>query len=348
MKTVVSAFVFILAVTTSYMGHPQARPLSSSNTTASPTVEDAMTKLEHGQPAAAIDALRRLAAENPPVKGASRGLAIAYYRTGRLDEAEKAFTAAMAEDPSDLESVQMRGLTLYRMGRQSDAIPFLDRARQWTSKANVDANYVLGLCYMHSQRYDEARTAFAAQYSLSPESGAAYLIMAQMLLHDELPELAAQNAEKALKLSANLPLAHFMLGKVYLAKSDTTRARYEFEQERKINPAYPATYEWLGDLYTRTGQYQQAQEYLTKAISLDQSSTGPYILMGKAFLNDNDPQTATEYLQHAEQMDPGNYITHYLLAQAYKAVGKAEDAKREFEIVSKLHSTGQVNTDHAP
>jgi tetratricopeptide (TPR) repeat protein len=345
MRSLVSIFISMFAIATG-IGQPQAKPFPTSDTASSMRVIDALNLLEHGQPIEAIDSLQKLASVKPPVKGARRGLAIAYYRTGKLDEAEKAFITAIAEDPADIESIQMRGLTLYRMGRQTDAIPFLERARQWAPKANVDANYVLGLCYMHSQRYDEARAAFATQYSLSPDSGGAYLMMAQMLLHDELPELAARNAERALKISADLPLAHFMLGKVYLARLDSTHALEEFEQERKINPAFPATYEWLGDLYIRTGQYEQAQEWLTKAISLDQSSTGPYILMGKVFLQDNDPQTAAEYLQHAEQMDPNNYITHYLLAQAYKAVGNEADAKREFDVVSKLHSASQVNPEH--
>jgi tetratricopeptide (TPR) repeat protein len=115
--------------------------------------------------------------------------------------------------------------------------------RQWTSNANVDANYVLGLCYLNSRRYEDARAAFAAQYGVKPAAGEAYLLMAQMLLHDELPELAAQNAQKAIEVSPTLPLAHFMVGKVRLSKGDLTQALEEFAQERKINPAYPAVYD---------------------------------------------------------------------------------------------------------
>jgi predicted Zn-dependent protease len=105
-----------------------------------------------------------------------------------------------------------------------------------------------------------------------------------------------------------------------LARGDTTHALAEFEEERTLNPGYPPLYELLGDLYIRTGQFQQAQHSLTQALSLDQTSTGPFILMGKLFLNDNDPQTAASYLEHAEQMDSSNYITHYLLARAYRSM----------------------------
>ena len=278
----------------------------------------------------------------PNAKGANRELGIADYRSGKLVDAERAFAAAMAEDPRDLESVQMRGLTLYRLGQPVAAIPYLERVRQWMPNANADANHVLGLCYMNARRYDDARGAFAAQYGVESNSAAAYLLTGGMLMDANLPELAAQDAQKALEISPNLPMAHFMLGEVYLYKSDVAHALEEFEHERAINPAYPAVYDRLGDVYTRTGQYQQAQEALTRAISLDVSSTGPFIQMGKVFLRRNDPQSAAIYLQHAAKMDPGNYITHTLLGQAYRAMGKEEDAKRELATASQIHTSSQL------
>jgi tetratricopeptide (TPR) repeat protein len=306
------------------------------------TVSDMQEKLQHGQPQRAIADLQQLAAKQPPVPGASRALGIAYYRTGKLIDAEQAFAKAMTQDPSDVESVQLRGLTLYRLGRPAEAIPFLERVRQWTPNANADANHVLGLCYMNARRYDDARGAFAAQYHVPADSAPAYLLTGSMLMQADLPELAAQDAHKALEISPQLPLAHFMLGEVYLYKSDVAHALEEFEQERAINPASPAVYDRLGDVYTRTGQYQQAEEALTRAISLDVSSTGPFIQMGKVFLRRNDPQSAAMYLQHAEKMDPGNYITHTLLGQAYRGLGKEEEAKRELDMASQIHATSQL------
>ena len=306
------------------------------------TVNDTQQKLQHGQPQQAIADLQQLAAKQPPVPGASRALGIAYYRTGKLIDAEQAFAKAMAQDSADVESIQMRGLTLYRLGRPADAIPFLERVRQWTPNANADANHVLGLCYMNARRYDDARGAFATQYHVPADSAAAYLLTGSMLMQADLPELAAEDAHKALEVSPQLPLAHFMLGEVYLYKSDVAHALEEFEQERAINPASPAVYDRLGDVYTRTGQYQQAEEALTRAISLDVSSTGPFIQMGKVFLRRDDPQSAAIYLQHAEKMDPGNYITHTLLGQAYRGLGNEDEAKRELNMASQIHASSQL------
>jgi tetratricopeptide (TPR) repeat protein len=285
------------------------------------------------------------AQQTPPAKGSNRALGITDYRTGKLMEAEKAFAAAMAEDPNDLESVQMRGLTLYRLGQPAAAIPYLERVRQWMPDANADANHVLGLAYMNARRYDDARGAFAAQYGLEPNSPGAYLLTGTMLLNSDLPELAGQYAQKALELSPNVPLGHFMAGEVYLYKSDVGHALEEFEKERALNPGYPAVYDRLGDVYTRMGQYEKAQQSLTRALSLDTTSTGPFIQMGKVYLRQHDPETAALYLQHAAKMDPANYTTHTLLGQAYRAMGKEEDAKRELDTANQIHASSQLKLE---
>jgi tetratricopeptide (TPR) repeat protein len=253
----------------------------------------------------------------------------------------------MQEDPNDMEAVQMRGLTLYRLGRPAAAIPFLERVRQWTPNANADANYVLGLCYLNSQRFDDARLAFANQFSVPPSSGAAYLLLGHMLMQANLPEAASDAAKKALELTPRLPGAHFLLGEFYLFKSDVDQARKEFEQEREIDPANTSVYDRLGDVYLRSGLYQQAQESLAKAISLDTSSTGPFIQMGKVLLRRGDPQTSLLYLQHAEKMDPGNYITHTLLGQAYRSLGREDEAKKEIDAASKIHADSQLKLQPA-
>lgn len=324
----------------------QPASMSASSGDTAESVKETLTaahqKLERGDPQEAVAMLEKVvAAGKQSAPGVQHELGLAYYRTGKLLSAEKSFAQAMASDPNDMESVQMRGLSLYRLGRQADAIPFLERVREWMPNANADANYVLGLCYLNSHRPDEARVAFAKQFGVLPDSGAAHLLLAKMLMAANLPEAAAESAKKALALAPNIALAHFLLGEVYLFKSDVEQARHEFEQERAINPANAAVYDRLGDVYTRTGQYQQAQEALAKAISLDTSSTGPFIQMGKVLLRRNDPQTSLLYLQHAAKMDPSNYITHTLLGQAYRSLGRKEDAKKEIDIASKIHAENQ-------
>lgn len=307
-----------------------------------PSLSEAQKDLEQGKTTEGLAILQKLTAVQPPVKGLQHEFGVAYYRTGKLVDAQHAFAAAIQEDPTDAESVQMLGLTLYRLGQPAAAIPYLERVRQWTPNANADSNYVLGLCYLNAQRYDDARHTFAIGFKVEPDSGAAYLLMGSMLMRANLSEMAATQAQKALELTPNLPLAHFLLGEIYLLKSDIDHATAEFEQERRINPGYAPVYDRLGDVYTRVDKLQEAQEALTKAIALDTSSTGPFIQMGKVLLRRQDPVTSIMYLKHAEKMDPGNFVTHTLLSQAYHKVGQDDDARREVELASKIHVEDQL------
>lgn len=316
-------------------------PVFAAQLPAVPAGEDDLARahadLQQGRAEEAIALLQQMAAKQPVAKGVERELGLAYYRTGKLVEARAAFQQAMTQDPQDIEAVQMEGLTLYRMGEPAAAIPYLERVRQWTPDAGTDANYVLGLCYLNANRYDDARKSFAAQFGEAPDSGAAWLLLATMLQKANLPRQAAQEAQKALDLEPNLPGAHLLLGEVALLDSNIDEALKQFQAEQKINPNNAAVYERMGDAYLRTNELDLAQQSLTRALSLDMSSTGPFILMGRVLLRRQDARTAIMYLQHAEKMDPGNYVTHASLAQAYRMAGQDEEAKRENELAAQSH-----------
>ncbi len=47
------------------------------------------------------------------------------------------------------------------------------------------------------------------------------------------------------------------------------------------------------------------------------------------------------YLERAEKMDPSNFITHSLLGQAYRSLGRAEDASRETQTSEKLQAASE-------
>jgi tetratricopeptide (TPR) repeat protein len=280
--------------------------------------------------------LDELAVQTPEPDGVERLRGIIFYQREQFAEAIAAFSKAEAQDPNDRESTEMHGVSLFRLGRAPQALPFLEKAHAAVERTNIDPQYVLGLCYADVQRYDDARHAFAMQYGFAPDSAEAYLLAGRLFLRRELAAEAAAEAGKALELNPLLPFAHQLLGEVALAKADLPAAIRELEAERKINPLNGVMYDRLGDAYLRNGQYTEAQQALNRAVLLEPNSTGPYILLGEAFLKLKQPIQALHYLDHAEHMDPNNYITHNLLGQAYKATGQMAEANREFKTVVEL------------
>jgi predicted Zn-dependent protease len=294
------------------------------------SIAAAQKLVQEGRSAEALHALEPLAAQTPEPAGVEKVRGLALYQQNKLMEAAAAFAGAATQDPHDIEAAQMQGVTLFRMGRPADAIPLLERSReQKVAAANVDGNYVLGLCYMDTRRYDEARKAFAAQYGFPPDGAEAYLLSARLLFRREYLPAAITAAQKALALAPKMPLVHQLLGEIALAQSRETDAITEFEQERAINPLYGGLYDRLGDAYLRAGEYDKAQQALNRAVLLEPTSTGPYILLGKVMLKQRNAAMATMYLERARNMDPNNFMTHSLLGQAYRAAGRTEDAQRE-------------------
>ncbi|HVT96022.1 MAG TPA: tetratricopeptide repeat protein [Acidobacteriaceae bacterium] len=307
--------------------------------TRQPSVADVRALLAQGKLNDASRGLDALASLQPEPPGVERLRGIVEYESNHLAEADAAFARALAQDPTDLDAMQMRGVVLYRRGKPQAAIPLLQRAHSSGSIANADPNYVLGLCYIDAKRYDDARRAFATQYDFAPESAAAWLVTARILFRQELTSQATIAVQKALQLDSRIPLAHRLMGEIDLANGDVNGALNQLHQELKVNPLDGETYNRMGDALIRGGQFARAQQVLDRAVLLEPNASGPYILLGRALLEEHDPVTATMYLQRAEKMDPSNTMIHMLLGRAFTVVGRKEDASREFEALQKLQRT---------
>jgi tetratricopeptide (TPR) repeat protein len=300
------------------------------------TLHQAQELVDHGRLDEALKQLDALSAEQPEPPGVQFLRGMVLYQQEKLEDAATAFGKAVAQDPANLDAMQMQGVSLFRTGKSAAAIPLLEQARRSVPKANIDPNYVLGLCYMDTRRYDDARRAFAGQYGFAPDSGPAYLLAARMLLRRDYVPIAEEAARRAMALSPTLPQAHFLLGEIELSRGQTADAIADFQNELKLNPIDGAVYERLGDAYIHTGDFAQAEQSLDRAILLEPNANTPYILLGKVLLKRQNSIMAKMYLEHALQIDPRNYMAHFLLGQSYRALGRTEDAAREYQTAQQI------------
>ncbi len=306
-----------------------------------PTFEEASALAGKGRLDQALAELDALAKQQPEPAGVERLRGIIFYQRDQLTEAEAAFAKALVQNASDHEAREMRGITLYRLGKPEEAIPLLEATEESASNAaNAEPKYVLGLCYTDAKRYDDARRAFAAQFGFAPDSAEAYLVTARLFLRREFAAQAQEFAQKAVEINRGLPRAHELLGEIALAKADLAEAEKQLEMERKLNPLDGDVYDRLGDAYFRSGDYEKARQVLDRAVLLEPNSTGPYILLGEALVRLGQPVQALHYLARAESMDPNNYVTHNALGQAYRAVGDRERATREYEMAVEIQHRG--------
>src|SRR5580692_10649211 len=320
---------------------PQPVPEASLKSTPkplSPEFEQSRKLLQQGKYDEALMALSDLQEKHPETPGLSHEFGLAFYKKGDYLKAAASLKRAEEENTEDSEAVQLLGLSYYLANRPADAIPALEKVQTWFASANVDAAYILGICYIQTKDYPHARAAFAKMFDVGPDSASSYLFTSRMLFRQEFDPIAEEYAQKAVTLDPKLPLAHFLLGELYLFKSRVDEAIAEFQKELAINPAHAATYYKLADAYSRVQKFEDAERLLQRSIWLDSTSTGPFILMGKVLEKKGEYELAVRALQRAATMDPNNPTTHHLLGQAYRDMGKKEEAESELKLAEELQA----------
>jgi tetratricopeptide (TPR) repeat protein len=338
---ILAAFVLLLIVLCAGIAGAQQGSGANLPAASAGTADFAHARkfMQEGKLDEAIAELQAVEARDPSTKGLALELGTAYYRKNDFPQAIEYLKKANAAEPSNEEAVQMLGLAYFRGGHPAEAIPLLEKVQGWYSRANVDAAYVLGIAYIQTKNYDQARKSFGKMFDVPGDSAAAYLFTARMLLRQEYDPVAEEYAQKAAALDPKLPLVHFLLGELYLYKSRIPESIAEFQKELAINPANAATYYKLADAYSRVQKFDEADRLLQRSIWLDSTSTGPFILRGKVLEKKGEFELAVVALQRAATMDPNNPMTHQLLGQAYRNVGKKEDAERELKLAEQLQNT---------
>jgi len=266
--------------------------------------------------------------------------AVTAYKHHQFAEAVAHFTEALkSEKPGTAEydeSVLLLGQTLYLQSKFAEAIPWLEKAAAG-KETTPEAAYMLGNACIRTQQPEKAVAAFARLFHVEPDTAAAHLTTARMMLHLDVDVEAVKQAQAALKLDPRIPEAHFLLGEVAITHGEIENAIAELNQEIVINPGFAMAHYRLGDAYSRREDWDQAMAPLERSVWLNPNFSGPFILLGKGYLKRKELANAEGVLRHALQLDPQNSSAHYLLGQTLMQEGRAEEAKQEMEKWKQLN-----------
>ncbi len=233
------------------------------------------------------------------------------------------------------EATLALGMTHYLQGRLQEALPLLEKIVVWQPNNN-EFVYALGMAGIQARQPEKARAAFGRMFRVAPDSAAAHLLTAQMMIRVEMEDFAEAELKLALEKDPRLPQANYLLAQNAIYKNRFDEGIALMEKELAINPNNAMAYYKIGDALTRQLKWDDAISQLQKSIWLNPFYSGPYILLGKSYLKKKEFSNAEGMLRRAIQFDPNNKSAHYILGQVYQQLGKAEDAKREFAVAEKL------------
>jgi tetratricopeptide (TPR) repeat protein len=268
-------------------------------------------------------------------------LGIAYYHSKQYLPAIEQLSPNVEKLPEgsleQREAIHVLGLCKYLAGRLTEAIPFLERARAWATD-NHELAYTLGMAYAQTHESARARESFARLFRVAPDSTAAHVLTAQMMIRVKIDDLAETELRQALREDPKIPQANFLLGELAIFQGKLDEGIALMNREIELNPGNANAFYRLGDAYALQLNWDEAVGPLKKSIWLNPYFSAPYIVLGKTYLKKNQLVPAEGILRRAVEMDPNNKSAHYLLAQTLRKLGREEEAKREFEATQRLYS----------
>lgn len=288
---------------------------------------------------AAADVLERGLRIDPAMRSAHALLGLALFQMGEFAKARPHLEAAITANPADQSAELMLTDDLIKLGDFESAASHLQKLAK-RSPENQQIWYRLGKVYMQL-----SEQALGRINQINPDSVWAHQISAEMMESMKNYDGAILEWKKALEISPQQPGLHYKLGDLYWSLSQWDNATAQFEQEQAIDPGNCRVPFKLGDILVQKSESpDQALALIDKSLASCPSLIEAHADRGRLLLKLHREADALPDLQAAEKATPSEPSIHFLLAQAYRATGKAQDAQSEMRQFSELEQKSRNQT----
>ena len=291
---------------------------------------------EYGKAAAVLEKGLRL---NPHMPSAIALLGMSLYESGKYAEARPRLEEALKANPADANMEMFLANDLTRLGDFAGAAERLQHLTSLEPK-NQHLWYLLARVYMQL-----GRQALTKMNSIDPNSVWAHEISGEIMEGMKNYEGAIVEYKKAVDAAPHEPGAHYKLGDAYWSLSQWDNATPEFQAELANDPHNCMAQFKLGDILIRQNvRPDEALSDIDKSLAMCPALTDARVDRGKILIQLNRNEEALRDLQTAEKATPDDSQVHFLLARAYRALGRGEEARSQMQIFSRLEASAREAT----
>jgi tetratricopeptide (TPR) repeat protein len=204
------------------------------------------------------------------------------------------------KDDEYVPALKVRAKALYLLHRDLEAEDALERAAD-RAPTDPEIPYDLGRIFYQQQRHAEAAALFRQATTLDP---------------------------LAYKAWDNLGLTSEALGDVEQAQQHYLEA---ISLVYKAHPSYDVVYANFAELLIKLGNAKRGFDLAAEAAQRNPVEPRNFFLAGKALVQLDRSDVSVKWFQQAIALDPDYPDPHYQLSQAYRKLGRTEDADRELK-----------------
>jgi len=292
--------------------------------------------------------------------GGDRGPTAAEVATWTVPQADlsrmEPQVAAILDDAREKLSMDRSSPEMWgNLGSLYDAHSLFDAAEECYRRAQELApgdfrwNYLLAIAHdINGGNLDEVVPLFEAAAAIDPGYVPIYVRLGDAQARHGSNDEARVSLERAAELAPDVAVVHRLLGQVTMTLGDLEAAETHLRRAIELEPRDLAAHTALAQLYMRKGETERAEEAaarsegLERVNVLDDSVYGQWVFdrsmsssramdRAKIRMRDADYAAAARDLEVVLASGRGSADTHAMLGTAYAALGRTDEAIRQFE-----------------
>jgi tetratricopeptide (TPR) repeat protein len=252
-------------------------------------------------------------------------LAVGYYQTGKLPEAESLSRQIIRKQPKHVDALNLIGLICYDLANYDSAIEYIKKALE-LNPSNAEAYTNLGNAYKNKGLLDKAVISYEKAIKLKPSLAMAHNNLGSTLQEKGRLDEALTCYQRAIKLDPNLVMAYNNLGVALIDKGQLDEAISRYQKAIIINPNFADTYYNLGVVFQKKGQLDDAISYYQKAQKLNPQKADIYFDLGNVLKDQGKMDEAITYYQKAIELNPSFAKAYCNLGSALRKKGQLDKA----------------------
>jgi len=264
-------------------------------------------------------------------------LGIAEYEAGEYTEARLPLEAAVRANPKDNNAEFYLANDLIKL---RDFVPAAMHLQELTKREpnNQEIWYTLGNVYIQL-----SEAALAKVDAINPNSVLSHQIRGDVMASMKNFDGALVEYKKAVDMAPRQTGTHYKLGDAYWQLEDWADATEQFQAELANDPGNCNARWKLGDILLEQHIHpEEALDDINQALETCPYLTEAMADRATALIRLNRYEDAVPDLKAAIKADPSEPRLHFMLAQAYRGLGRTAEANAEMASFGKLEQNARA------
>ena len=334
-----------------------ASPLQADTEALAQKAVDAERRGDFRTAVSAFQELLRSGADSAELRS---NLGIAYYQLRDFSAALREFRVTLSKTPDSIPANLFSGLSLVKLDRPKEALPYLERAHRARPEA---AEIVLALAQAEVAANDilQSRASYQQATQLDPQSAEAWygLGITNRVLAEQQVERSKHSAQagaaavnssakaralmnaseeslaKAMQLDPNSVHARMILGESFRIAERYEDAVRQYQSATEQQPDLAPAWVGLAVAYSASGDNEKALTAAFRALALDPNDAETNAVIAGALVRQGEYDKAKPYATRALELQPDLASAHVVRAKIYLAQQQPAKALPDLEAAVK-------------